>query len=227
VRSDPRKPLPGSKAERRVIAFQAGVVVVLLAGALALAAGAAARTSTIGRTWPIVEPDAMSEIEARVARQPASMAAEFGPRSSWSALKAAPLGIAQRNRVRSVVPFYTLEFDVTLPGGKVLYPKGYTFNPLSYVSLPQRLVVVHPGDLAWAVRTAALTDWVLLTAGGGAKDDALSLGEKLNRPIFILEERVKQRLGLTVAPVIVRQVGERLELTEVRLERAGGGKARP
>ena len=36
------------------------------------------------------------------------MAAQFGPRSGWSALNAASLGQTPRNRVRTVVPFYTL-----------------------------------------------------------------------------------------------------------------------
>lgn len=214
-------------SEWRVVVFQAGTITLLLAGALLLAATAQAATSTIGRTWPIAEPDAMTEIEARIARQPATMAAEFGPRADWSALRAAPLRQARENRVRSVVPFYTLDFDLTLPGGKVLYPKGYTFNPLAYVSLPQRLVVVHPRDLGWALRTATLTDWILLTAGGDAREDALSLGERIGRPLFILEDRVKQRLGLTVAPVIVRQVGQRLELSEVRLSRGGAREPKP
>lgn len=216
----------------RVVAFQSGMIVALLAGALLLGATAHAATSTIGRTWPIAEPDALQEIEARALRQPASMAPQFGPRSGWSALKAAPLGQASRNRVRSVVPFYTLAMDIALPGGKILYPRGYTFNPLAYVSLPQRLVVVDPADIGWAARTASPTDWILLAAGektqgrnGG--EDALSLGEKLGRPVFILEERVKQRLGLTVAPVIVRQVGQRLELTEVRLDRPAAREAKP
>jgi conjugal transfer pilus assembly protein TraW len=200
---------------------------VLLAGALALAVSARARTSTIGRTWAIAEPDALAEIEARVARQPVSMAAKFGPRSDWSALKSAPLGVAQDNRVRSVVPFHTLEFDLSLPGGKVLYPKGHTFNPLSYVSLPQRLIVVHARDLGWAMRTASLSDWILLSEGGGPHEDPLSLSEKLGRPVFVLEERVKQRLGLTHAPVIIRQLGERLELTEVRLERPRSRRVKP
>jgi conjugal transfer pilus assembly protein TraW len=100
------------------------------------------------------------------------------------------------------------------------------------VSLPQRLVIVHPRDLDWALKTATLSDWILLTGdndrgGGDAQDDALSLGEKHGRALFILEERVKQRLGLTVAPVIVRQVGTRLELTEVRLDRPLSRKAAP
>lgn len=169
-----------------------------------------ANVATIGRTWPIAEPDALAEIEARAARQPTDIAQKFGARANWSAMQAASLGIATQARTRSVVPFYTLDFDIKLPDGTMLYPKGYTFNPLTYVSLPQRLVIVHPRDIAWALRTARPSDFILLTTG-----DALALGEKVGRPLFILEERVKDRLGLTVAPVIVAQAGQRLVLTEV------------
>ena len=45
--------------------------------------------------------------------------------------------------------------------------------------------------------------------------DPIALGEKAERPLFLLEERVKQRLGLTVAPVIVSQQGQKLVLDEV------------
>ncbi|UZW57792.1 conjugal transfer protein TraW [Sphingobium sp. JS3065] len=190
---------------------------------LGLACGqpATAATSTIGRTWPIAEPDAMTEIEARAARAP-SLASRLGPRSSWSALQAAGLGQARVGRVRTLVPFYTLEEDVRLPDGRLLYPKGFTFNPLDYVSLPQRLIIVHPRDLGWALKQARFTDFILLTAG-----DALDLSERSGRPLFILEERVKERLGLTVAPVIVAQQGKKLVLTEYAPLRWAGGSARP
>jgi conjugal transfer pilus assembly protein TraW len=194
-----------------------------LIGALMLAVGsgpAFAASSTIGRTWPIAEPDAMSEIEARAARQP-SLGDRFGPRATWSAMKAARLDVAQTTSVRTLIPFYMVEEDIMLPDGRTLYPKGFTFNPLEYVSLPQRLVIVHPRDLDWALRHARPTDFILLTAG-----DALTLSEKTGRALFILEERVKARLGLTVAPVIVTQVGQHLELRDYRLERrAAGGLA--
>jgi conjugal transfer pilus assembly protein TraW len=216
-----------STRDWRIVAFQGGAIAGLLCGAVVVATTARAETSTIGRTWPIAEPDAMAEIEATVARQPASMAPQFGPRSQWTALKGATLGITRENRARSVVPFYTLDQDIRLPDGKLLYPKGFTFNPLTYVSLPQHLIIVHPRNLGWALKTATLSDWILLTGGGDPKDDALSLGEKHGRALFILEERVKQRLGLTVAPVIVRQVGQRLELTEVHLDRPLSRKAAP
>lgn len=200
------------------------ILAALVTGNLLVVAAAFAATgpingtspsrSTIGRVWPIAEPDALAEIEAKVATLPSDMSKAFGPRNTWAALKAAPLGTAGADRTRSVVPFYTLDFDITLPDGKTLYPKGFTFNPLTYVKLPQRLVVVHPRDLGWALRNARASDFILLSALGRQNGDAIDLSEKTGRPIYILEERVKQRLGLTVAPVIVEQSGTRLVLTE-------------
>ena len=211
----------------RVVVFQSATIALLLAASVVLAASAHAATSTIGRTWPIAEPDALSEIEARASKLPADMRAKYGPRSSWSAMKAASLAPATKSQTRSVVPFYTLDTEIRLPGGELLYPKGYSFNPLAYVTLPQRLIVVVPRDLAWALKTARLTDFILLAAGTARDDDAITLSERTGRPIFILEERIKERLGLTVAPVVVAQVGQRLELTEVRLVRTGQAQSTP
>ena len=53
-----------------------------------------AANSTIGRTWPIAEPDALSEIEGRAAHVP-DMKTAFGPRERWSAMQPAALGIAR------------------------------------------------------------------------------------------------------------------------------------
>lgn len=203
----------------RLAIVQAMTVATLLAGAgLIGLTGATASpaqrtmsaTSTIGRVWPIAEPDALAEIEARVSTLPRDLSRQFGPRSKWSALRAAALGVAPADRTRTVIPFYTLEFDIRLPDGRLIYPKGYSFNPLAYVKLPQRLVVVHPRDLTWALETARPSDFVIVTAG-----DAIELTERTGRAIYILEERVKQRLGLTVAPVIVTQVGPKLVLAEI------------
>lgn len=212
--ADPLVP-PGA---RFVVLAQAATIVLLIgAGTFSFTARAESPVldrSTIGRTWPIAEPDALSEIEARAATLPRDMSKAFGPREKWSALKSAALAPATADRVRTVVPFYTLEFDIQLPDGKTLYPKGFTFNPLTFVKLPQRLVVVHPRDLGWALRTARPSDFILLTALGGESGDPITLTEKTGRAIYILEERVKERLGLTVAPVVVAQAGQKLVLTE-------------
>jgi len=198
----------------RVAWFQAATVAALLAASALIAGSARGATATIGRTWPIAEPDALAEIEAKVAKLPTDLRSKFGPRTRWSAMKAAKLEVASRERIRTVIPFYTLDMDVALPDGRVLYPKGFTFNPLTYVSLPQRLVIVHASELGWALKAADPADWILLAAGAGSGPDPIALGEKVGRPLFLLEERIKDRLGLTVAPVIVRQIGQKLQLTE-------------
>jgi conjugal transfer pilus assembly protein TraW len=203
----------------RLAAWQFGTSMILVLASVLIAVAADGQTATIGRTWPIAEPDALVEIETRAAQQPKNIASRFGPREGWSAMQSAALGIAHADRKRTVVPFHTLDFEIRLPDGKLLYPKGYTFNPLAYVSLPQRLVIVHPRDLDWALAKARPIDWILLAGGEKANADPVALGEKIGRPLFILEKRVKDRLNLTLAPVIVEQVDQKLELSEYAIER--------
>lgn len=193
--------------------------LAMLLAALMAPTAVRAETSTIGRTWPIVEPDALTEIEGRSAHIP-DMKAAFGPHSGWSAMRPASLGKARHDRERSVVPIYTLDSDIQLPDGQLLYAKGTTFNPLAFVTLPQRLVIVHPAQLDWAVRNAGPTDFILIAAGAPGDTDPVTASERLKRPIFLLEERIKTRLGLTVAPVIVAQSGQKLVLTEVDAAKA-------
>ncbi|WP_454884366.1 conjugal transfer protein TraW [Sphingomonas oryzagri] len=190
----------------------AGIAAMQLSPAV-LVQPAEAATSTIGRTGPITEPDALTEIEGKVASQP-PMASKFGARADWTAMHSAALGATRRDAVRNVVPFYTLPDDIRLPDGRVLYPKGFTFNPLTYVRLPQRLIVVHAGEIGWALGQARPTDWILLASGSAPSPDPIALSQKVGRPIFILEEAVRQRLGLTVAPVIVSQAGTKLLIDE-------------
>lgn len=205
----------------RLAAWQFGTSLMLVLGAMVVAATAHGQTATIGRTWAIAEPDALAEIEARMAQQPTNIAGRFGPRAKWSAMRPATLGVAHASRRRTVVPFHTLDFDIRLPSGKILYPKGYTFNPLAFVSLPQRLIVVHAPDVSWALRQARATDWILLAGSDAPASDPIALGDEVGRPLFILEERVRERLDLRVAPVIVEQIGQKLEVTEFALEQAG------
>src|SRR3546814_14591249 len=101
------------------------------------------------------------------------------------------LGVTRANRKRSVVPFHTLDFEVRLDDGKLLYPNGYTFNPLTYVSMPQRLIVVHSRDLHWALGHARESDWRLLAGVCPEMTDPTALAETFAGLLFILQERGK------------------------------------
>jgi conjugal transfer pilus assembly protein TraW len=88
-----------------------------------------------------------------------------------------------------VVPFYTLDQDIRLQDGRLLYAKGYSFNPLSYVSLPQRHCRAsrRARKLGSADREAGRL--YLLAAGNPGDADAITLGERHGRALFLLEAR--------------------------------------
>jgi conjugal transfer pilus assembly protein TraW len=189
-------------------------ILMLLPACLVTGASLAAPPQTIGKTYPIIEPDALAEIEARVQRSSWNGAALFGDPASWSATKSALLVPALKNRTRHVAPTYTLTLDIpdARQGqeGKILYPKGYQFNPLDYVKMPGRLIVVPDSLIAWGRGQLRPGDMLLLTGG--------NIVQQINAyrdAIYLLEPKIKERFQLSHAPVIVSQDGNRLRLDEI------------
>ena len=109
--------------------------------------------------------------------------------------------------------------DISDGKGSVLYPKGYSFNPLDYLNMSSILVVIDADDskqVGWFKSSVYAEDYRtrLLLSGGGYYD----LSEELKRPVFYLQENVASRLQLSAVPSIVRQSGKKLEVTEVGLD---------
>lgn len=176
------------------------------------------RTEIVGRVYPIIETDALEEIEAKVASRPFDPKV-FGEEEDWSALKSPALPLAPSANTRDVIPFFSLSFDIPDKDGNILYPKGYTFNPLEYMTLPQRLIVVNGEQLEWAFGQAETGDMVLLSGG-----NALEATRQAGKPVFKLEKQVRDRLDLKYVPSIVRQEGSKLIIDEYDLtkEKADG-----
>jgi conjugal transfer pilus assembly protein TraW len=120
--------------------------------------------------------------------------------------------------VRLVDLTYTL--DVDLPDGKggILYPKGYTFNPLEYVSYPNILVFLDgddPEQVAWFERSVLADEprvRVILSGGSYAE-----LGRKLGRPVFYLTRPLRERLQLEAVPAVVSQQNAHLQSREIHV----------
>ncbi|EIY8279322.1 TraU family protein [Salmonella enterica] len=182
--------------------------LLLLSACLSFSAGAASVGTTLGQVYDIAEPDALAEIEQRVRTVDWSKELNKN-RDSWAAFKGVPLPAATETRTRTHVPFYTSLVDVPDQNGKVLYPKGYTFNPLQHVHLPQRIVVISPGQEEWLKEHAQSTDMVLYTHG-----DVIKKSDSINRPAFILDATLKQRLDIRVTPTIVTQEAAHLVISE-------------
>ncbi len=165
----------------------------------------------IGRTYPIAEKDALKEIEERVANRPYDPKV-FGEEESWTALQSVRLPAATEFKTRQVIPFFALSFDIPDKDGNILYPAGYTFNPLEYLRLPSRLIVVAENQLEWGFEEAEIGDMIILAGG-----NALHAMRYHGRPVFKLEPQVKERLDLQVVPSIITQQGNHFTVEEIAL----------
>ncbi|CAH6291122.1 MULTISPECIES: TraU family protein [Citrobacter] len=184
------------------------LIPLILSASLSFGASAASTSNTIGQVYGIAEPDALAEIEQRVRAVDWSKELNKN-RDSWATFQGVPLPVSKKTQTRTHVPFYTSLIDVPDKDGKVLYPKGYTFNPLQFVHLPQRIVVISPGQEEWLQSNVKSTDMVLYTHG-----DVIKKSESLDRPAFILDKSLQQRLDIKVTPTIVSQEGTHLVINE-------------
>ena len=160
--------------------------------------------TTGGMTYDIIEPDILEEVKAKAST--VNWKAAMGrDKDTWSAWESASLPEAGRNGESRFTPTYTLDFDVPDKTGNVVYPKGYQFNPLEYIQLPGRIIVIGKGEhqARWAKEIRKEGD-IILTVGG----DPLKLGEQLGQPVYLLDERGVKRFGITAVPSLIEQKGQ-------------------
>ena len=171
----------------------------------------------VGRTWPIAEKDALTEIEAKARQVEWRKVLERkkveqyrGPPDKGS------LPRAKRDRTFPVDLTYTTSIDVPDGKGGILYPRGYTFNPLDYVTYPKTLVVINgndPEQVQWlaASEYATRLDVMLLLTEGSYQ----SLAKRVSRPVFYADRKIIDRLHLQAVPSVVRQKERLMEVSEI------------
>lgn len=101
------------------------------------------------KLYDIVEPDALSEFEEKAKKIDIK---KLIPKPKIEPVVLTP---AKKKSVRYIDPTYCLDTDIKVPidnrdiskGWRVLYPKGYCFNPIDYIpQLPPKIIVFNPCD---------------------------------------------------------------------------------
>jgi len=175
---------------------------------------------TSGATYSIAERDALEEIEER-AKQ-VDWGKLFDREKSEQKIKSykpkelALLPRAARDSVRSVDISYRLEFDIPDGRGGILYPRGFSFNPLDYIVYPRTIVVINGTDreqVEWFKGSpyAGNLTTVLWITDGSYFDLALELG----RAVFYANTMIVNRFDLRAVPCVIAQKGNQLEVFEV------------
>ena len=195
----------------RILATTAVIVLFLATPAQA----AVKDLGAVGRTYPVVEPDGLAGIAPsrlhmeQVQQKIAERIKNYQPADIH------PLPRASADRTFMVDMTYRLDRDLTNAENKVVYPKGYTFNPLDYITLLGGLIIIDgddPSQVRWFRTSPYYKNHQarLLLASGQAAE----LTEKLQRPVFYLTDEIAKRLHLAAAPSVVIQKGDKIQVLE-------------
>jgi conjugal transfer pilus assembly protein TraW len=186
------------------------ILVTAIKSTAALASQTPSRV--IGAVYPIIERDALMAIKEK-ARQVDWQQAMKHYTNSWQHRQQSPLPAAKFNQTRFHRPVHKLEKAIVDQHGTIIYPQGFDFNPLSFMKMPFRIVVVAFDQLAWFKPRIKSTDRVLLTQG-----DVFKAREILGKTVFLLDEKTRDKLNVTAVPTIISQKGPLFELQEIKKE---------
>jgi len=169
---------------------------------------------SVGTVYPVVEPDVRIEMRRNAAEKLEKQKQEFQAKP-YQPSDLQPLPKARQDRSFTVDMTYTLDRDLKDQNGNIIYPKGYTFNPLDYMGLSIGLVVIDgsdPDQVEWFKESPYSSNHKvkLLLSGGYAN----LLSSELNRSVFYLDREVAERFQLTAVPCVVVQRDKHIQVTE-------------
>ena len=172
-----------------------------------------AEVETVGATYDIVEPDVLKEIKNK-AKNIDIRKEYLKNKDKWTAFKSEKLPPAKVERERKFKPYYIVEKSIHDQYGNILYPEGYKYNPLDYVKMPWRIVVIGDSEreFEWLLNNKQPTDKILIAGG-----NPITTGKRLGKPVFIVNKNAKERLRLEYTPSIVKQVNDELIVSEIHV----------
>ncbi|BBO87525.1 hypothetical protein [Desulfosarcina ovata] len=198
------------------------IAAVIVACAASQATAGIRNLGIMGKTYPVVELDALVEIRNKAAGIDWQGILQ-SPENLRKLRNYRPEGLPRLARARVDRTFlvdmtYTLDFDIPNGRGGILYPAGYTFNPLDYIDYPRTIVVVDASD-------PEQVDW--LESSGHAADPNtrllitdgiyLDVSSRIDRHVFFVMPAIAKRLQLQAVPAVIRQKGGKMEVREIAI----------
>lgn len=188
---------------------------LLLIIGLATIHPSSAQSITVGQTYPIAEPNALIEIRQKAQQiTPEQIAAEREKAfEKWlQQFRVTDLARAGASVTRAHIPFGENPAPIYRADMSILYPKGFRFNPLKYVTVRERFFIIDSTDISWVKPQLKETDKVILNKGELNKVKA-----QLQRPVYILDQLSIEKLGIRYVPSLIQQKGDVFEVQEFKL----------
>ncbi|TKB08852.1 hypothetical protein [Desulforhopalus sp. IMCC35007] len=186
----------------------------------AIATTAVKNLGTVGETYPVVEADIVAELKKEAVRHDLARDTEqiLHEIQNYQPSSLHKLAHATVDRTFLVNMDYTVKQDIVDGEGNILYPQGFTFNPLDYLSFPGGLVVIDgtdPLQIKWFQSTpyAGNHQVRLLLSDGFASQ----LTGQLKRSVFYLTSDIAERLQLSAVPSVAVQEDRNLRIHEIKI----------
>lgn len=175
-----------------------------------------------GATFPIVEPDLLAQIRARLnhleqSGETARLNAELRRRTIARVNRPNPVAGLQRasaERHWTFDPTIALDADIADDKGRVILATGTRVNPLDTVPLRQKLVFLDaddPAQLNWALGAFRPAEAKLILVAGAPLE---LMKAKQRRFYFDQGGSLVAHFGIRAVPAIVEQQGRRLSISE-------------
>ena len=183
-----------------------------------------------GQAFPVIEPDLLSTIEARLRRAEASgelarMNALFAKRVEAKVRRPTPVaGITPAEETRSwdFDPSVRIDQDVRDHKGNLIAAAGQKVNPLDFVAIKQDLVFVdgdNADEVTWACRKYSDLKAKIIFVGGSPIE---AMTARKRRFFFDQEGKLTGRFGIEHTPAVVSQAGRVMRVTEHALTGRAG-----
>lgn len=211
-----------------------GPVLRMMGASLLVALGATASTQardygTQAQAFPVIEPDLLATIEARLARLQSSgkideLNQQFVRRVERSVRRPSPVaGITPATRERSwkFDPAMVVERDIRDQKGNLIAAAGQRVNPLDFITVRQALVFVDGDDarqMEWATGRWKATDAKIILVSGSPIEEMTS---RHRRFYFDQNGVLTERFGIRHTPAVVSQAGKVMQISEHVLARPG------
>ena len=202
------------------------VAIVALLSVSLTSATRARDHGIVGQAFPIIEPDLMATMEAKLQHLQATggidrMNKEFARRAEARVRRPKPVdGITAASEPRSWAydPTIVIEHDVQDQKGNYIARAGQSVNPLDFTVVRQALVFVDGDDaaqMAWATsRYTDLSAKIILVNGSPIEE----MTARKRRFYFDQEGRLTGKLGIRHTPAVAIQDGRVMKLSEIKLK---------
>ncbi len=185
-----------------------------------------AKEMVLGKTYEIAEINIIELIQKHIADNKEEIEAKANAhrdKAKEAYINYRPKGLislepAQKDSVFYPDMTYTLDKDIVGLDGKVIYGKGYSFNPGDYITLSNGMIVINGEnrrEVEWFKNSEynnSIAYMVLLSQGS-----YYDLNIELNQPVYYLTPEMRKKFQIAKTPSIITQIKNKIQVKEICL----------